>query len=152
MLTVQVINGRFRLNIHVNPSHAGWSWGVALNIVLWIAAGLLALAMLGAGIMKAFRPKAALRDTMGWVDDFSDNGVKAIGALEILAAIGLILPAVLDIAPILVPLAATGVVIIMIGAIVVHARRGERQALPVNVILLLLAAFVAWGRFGPYSF
>jgi len=123
-----------------------------LNVVLWIAAGLLALAMLGSGAMKAFRPKAALRDSMGWVDDFSDNGVKAIGIVEILAAIGLILPAALDIAPILVPLAATGVVIIMIGAIVVHARRGEKQPLPVNVILLLLAAFVAWGRFGPYSF
>jgi uncharacterized membrane protein YphA (DoxX/SURF4 family) len=124
-----------------------------LNIVLWIAAGLLALAMLGSGIMKTFRPKEVLRDNMGWVDDFHDNGVKAIGIVEILAAIGLILPAALDIAPILVPLAATGVVIIMIGAIVVHARRGEtKQSLPINVILLLLAAFVAWGRFGPYSF
>jgi uncharacterized membrane protein YphA (DoxX/SURF4 family) len=123
-----------------------------LNIVLWIAAGLLALAMLGSGIMKTFRPKEALRDNMGWVDDFHDNGVKAIGIVEILAAIGLILPAALDIAPILVPLAATGVVIIMIGAIVVHARRGEtKQSLPINV-MLLLAAFVAWGRFGPYSF
>jgi uncharacterized membrane protein YphA (DoxX/SURF4 family) len=89
---------------------------------------------------------------MGWVDDYPDSMVKAIGVLEILAAIGLILPAVLDIAPILVPLAATGVAIIMIGAIVVHARRKEYQGLPVNVILLVLAVLVAWGRFGPYAF
>jgi uncharacterized membrane protein YphA (DoxX/SURF4 family) len=78
--------------------------------------------------------------------------IKARGVLEILAAIGLILPAALDIAPILVPLAATGLVLMMIGAIIVHSRRKETQALPINIILLLLAAFVAWGRFGPYSF
>jgi uncharacterized membrane protein YphA (DoxX/SURF4 family) len=123
-----------------------------LNIALWIAAGLLAAASLMSGIQKAFRPKSALRDMMGWVDDFSDTAVKAIGVLEILAAIGLILPALLDVAPILVPLAATGMVLMMIGAIVVHARRKENQPLPINVILLLLGAFVAWGRFGPYSF
>jgi uncharacterized membrane protein YphA (DoxX/SURF4 family) len=123
-----------------------------LNIALWIVAGLLALAFLAAGSMKALRPKAALRDNMAWVDDFSDGTVKAIGVLEILAAIGLILPAALDIAPILVPLAATGLVLIMIGAIVVHTRRKEYQGLPINVVLLVLAAFVAWGRFGPHSF
>jgi uncharacterized membrane protein YphA (DoxX/SURF4 family) len=123
-----------------------------LNIVLWIVAGVLALGFLAAGGMKTFRPKEALADNMGWVEDFSIPGVKAIGILEILAAIGLILPAALDIAPILVPIAATGLVIMMIGAIVVHARRKETQPLPINIVLLLLCAFVAWGRFGPYSF
>jgi uncharacterized membrane protein YphA (DoxX/SURF4 family) len=123
-----------------------------LNIVLWIVAGLLALGFLAAGIMKTFRPKEALADKMGWVEDFSIPMVKTIGILEILAAIGLILPAALDIAPILVPIAATGLVIMMIGAIYVHVRRNERQPLPINILLLLLAAFVAWGRFGPYSF
>jgi hypothetical protein len=102
--------------------------------------------------MKAFRPKEALADNMGWVEDFSVPMVKLIGGLEILAAIGLILPAALDIAPILVPIAALGLVLMMIGAILTHARRKEYQALPINVVLLLLAAFVAWGRFGPYAF
>jgi hypothetical protein len=69
-----------------------------------------------------------------------------------LAAIGLILPALLDIAPVFVPLAATGLVLVMIGAIVTHVRRKEHAVLRANVILLLLAAFVAWGRFGPYAF
>lgn len=78
--------------------------------------------------------------------------VKLIGALEILAAIGLILPAVLDIVPVLVPLAALGLVLMMVGAVVVHVRRKEVPAMAPSVVLLVLAAIVAWGRFGPYSF
>lgn len=123
-----------------------------MNIALWIAAGLLALASLGAGAMKVFRPTEALKPTMGWIDDFPAGSHKIIGTLEILAAIGLILPPALDIAPILAPIAATGLAIVMIGAIVVHLRRKENQALAPTVILLLLAVFVAWGRFGPYAF
>ncbi|MBL1093246.1 DoxX family protein [Streptomyces sp. 9-7] len=78
--------------------------------------------------------------------------VKLIGTLEVLAAIGLVLPATLGIAPALAPLAALGLALVMIGAVVVHARRGEAQMAAVNVVLLTLAAVVAWGRFGPYSF
>jgi len=76
----------------------------------------------------------------------------SIGAFEILGAIGLIVPAVTGIAPILVPLAALGLVVVMLGAAVVHTRRKESQVVIFNVILLLLAAVVAWGRFGPYAF
>jgi uncharacterized membrane protein YphA (DoxX/SURF4 family) len=123
-----------------------------MNIALWVVAILLAFAFLFAGIMKAFRPKEALADKMGWVEDFSIPMVKTIGVLEILAAIGLTLPALLDIAPVLVPIAALGLVLMMVGAIVVHARRKENEALPVNIVFLLLALFVAWGRFGPYAF
>ncbi|MEV6344706.1 DoxX family protein [Actinoplanes sp. NPDC051851] len=124
-----------------------------MNIVLWIIAGLLAVAFLGAGAMKLSQPREKLvASGMGWAGDFSPGAVKAIGALELLAAIGLILPAALDIAPVLVPLAAVGLVLTMIGAIVVHARRKENPMIVPNVVLLLLAAVVAWGRFGPYSF
>ena len=123
-----------------------------MNIFLWIVAGLLAAVFLMAGATKLAQPKDKLRGNMPWVDDFSAGMVKLIGAVEVLAAIGLILPAVLDIAPILVPLAASGLVLIMVGAIITHARRKEYQGLPVNAILLILAAIVAWGRFGPYSF
>ncbi|MBB2943098.1 putative membrane protein YphA (DoxX/SURF4 family) [Actinoplanes lutulentus] len=124
-----------------------------MNIALWIVAGLLALAFLAAGAMKLLQPKEKLiASGLGWTENYSAGAVKAIGAVEILAAIGLILPAALDIVPILVPLAALGLVIIMIGAIVVHARRKENQALVPNIALLLLSAFVVWGRFGPHAF
>jgi uncharacterized membrane protein len=123
-----------------------------MNVVLWIIAGLLAVAFGAAGLMKLTQPKEKLAPKMAYVEDFSAGAIKAIGAVEVLAALGLILPAVLDIAPVLVPLAALGLVITMVGAAVVHARRGEHQAIVPNVVLLVLAAVVAWGRFGPYSF
>jgi len=124
-----------------------------VNVVLWIIAALLAVAIAASGVMKLVRTKEQLAGAgMGWTESYSAGQVKALGAVEVLAGIGLILPAVLDIAPILVPLAAVGVGLVMIGAIVTHARRGEKQALPVTVILLILAAVVAWGRFGPYAF
>ena len=123
-----------------------------MNIALWIAAGLLAVAFLAAGVAKLVQPREKLATNMGWVEDFSDGPVQLIGLLEVLRAIGLILPAITKIAPILVPLAATGLALIMVGAIVVHARRGEKQAIPINIVLLALAVFVAWGRFGAYAF
>jgi hypothetical protein len=123
-----------------------------MNIALWIVAGLLAVAFLGAGVTKLTQPKAKLADRMAWVEDFSPGTVKLIGGLEILAAIGLILPALTGIAPILVPLAATGLAVIMALAVITHVRRHEPQVIVFNLVLLALAAFVAWGRFGPYSF
>jgi uncharacterized membrane protein len=114
-----------------------------MNVVLWIVASVLAVAFLGAGIMKVLRTREQLKSSgMAWVDDFSPAAVKAIGALEILGALGLVLPALLDIAPILVPVAA----------VVVHARRHEINTAAPSIVLLVLSAFVAWGRFGPYNF
>lgn len=75
--------------------------------------------------------------------------VKAIGALEVLAAVGLILPAALDIASVLVPLAAVGLVLLMVGAFITHLRRHETQPIVVNLALLTLAILVVWGCFGP---
>jgi uncharacterized membrane protein YphA (DoxX/SURF4 family) len=124
-----------------------------MNIVLWIIAGLLAAAFLAAGVMKLTRPKEKLAASgMGWTEDFSPGMVKLIGVLEVLAAVGLIVPALLDIVPVLVPLAALGLVLLMLGAAITHARRREHQMILINLIILALAAVVAWGRFGPYSF
>jgi uncharacterized membrane protein YphA (DoxX/SURF4 family) len=123
-----------------------------MNVFLWILAGVLAAAFLAAGFTKLTQPKEKLAATMGWVEGFSPGMVKTIGALEVLAAIGLILPAALDILPVLVPLAAVGLVALMIGAALTHARRKEFPMIAINVVLLVLAAVVAWGRFGPYSF
>jgi len=124
-----------------------------MNVVLWIVAGVLAVAFLASGLMKLAQPKKKIVDSgMGWAEDFSDGAVKGIGALEVLGALGLILPAVFDIATVLVPIAATGLALIMLGAAVTHARRKENQMVVINVVLLVLAAFVAWGRFGEWSF
>ncbi|WP_395112933.1 DoxX family protein [Antrihabitans spumae] len=126
-----------------------------MNIALWIVAGLLAIAYVAGGGGKVVLTKEkliALGPSAEWAEEFSTGGVKAIGALEVLAAVGLILPAVLDIAPVLVPLAASGLVLIMIGATITRIRRREYTLMALDLVYLALAAFVAWGRFGPYSF
>jgi hypothetical protein len=125
-----------------------------MNLTLWIVAGLLAAVFLLAGTIKLIVPKEKLAAAPGggWVEDFSAGFVKALGAVEILGAVGLILPALLDIAPVLVPLAALGLGLIMIGAALVEFRRQEFKHVLVNLTYLALIAFVAWGRFGPESF
>ncbi|WBQ03604.1 DoxX family protein [Kribbella sp. CA-293567] len=125
-----------------------------MNVFLWILAGVLAAFFLAAGANKLAQSKEKLgqNENMAWSRDFSAGTLKLIGAVEVLGALGLILPAVLDIAPILVPLAATGLALTMAGAIVVHARRKEFQVIGINAVVLVLAAVVAIFRFGPNSF
>ncbi len=122
-------------------------------MVLWGLAGVLAVAFLAAGAMKLSQPKEKLvASGMGWAGDMSAGTVKLIGAMEVLAAVGLTVPALSGVAPVLVPLAALGLVLVMVGGVVVHARRGETQMIVVDVALLAFAAVVMWGRFGPYAF
>jgi uncharacterized membrane protein YfcA len=103
--------------------------------------------------VKLLVPKEKLVNFgQGWAQDFSPTSIRLIGVAEVLGAAGLIFPAVTHIAPILVPLAAIGLVLVMVGAAVVHARRKETMNIAVNVVLLALAVFVAWGRLGPYPF
>ena len=124
-----------------------------MNIALWIAAALLALAFLATGLLKITQSKEKLAAVgMGWTESFSPAAIKAIGVAEVLGAIGLILPAALDIAPWLVPVAAVGLALVMVGAATTHLRRKETQMVVLNVVLFALALFVAWGRFGPYAF
>jgi uncharacterized membrane protein YphA (DoxX/SURF4 family) len=124
-----------------------------MNLALWIIAIVLAVAFAGSGLMKQFVPKDKLVTAgQGWAQDFSTTSIRLIGLAEILGAIGLVLPAAVHIAPILVSLAAVGLALVMVGAAVVHARRNEPMNIAVNVVLIALAVFVAWGRFGPYSF
>jgi hypothetical protein len=125
-----------------------------MNLALWIVAGVLGVAFLAGGAIKLILSKERLAGAPGggWVEGFSAGAVKAIGGLEVLAAVGLILPGVLGIAPVLVPLAAVGVVLLMAGAMVTHLRRHEMKVIGANLAYLALAGFVAWGRFGPESF
>jgi hypothetical protein len=124
-----------------------------MSVVLWIVAAALALAMLGAGGMKLARSRQQLQDAgMAYVEDFPAGAIKAIGALEVAGAVGLVVPPLVGIAVWLAPLAALGLLVTMAGAVVVHLRRGETGALVPPVVLGLLAAVVAIGRFGPYPF
>jgi|TARA_B110000967_G_C18355057_1_gene303198 hypothetical protein len=123
-----------------------------MNIALWILQGFLAIIFLIAGGIKVIKSKDELKalggEKMNWVDSTSAISVKLIGTLEVLAAIGLILPQLTGIMPGLVPLAAFGLVLTMIGAMIFHHLRGEgpKAIMPV-VILLLMAAFTTYGRF-----
>lgn len=124
-----------------------------MNIVLWAITILLTLLFLTAGAMKIAQPKAKLAASgQGWVEDFSEGTVKRIGAVEILGALGLVLPALLNVATVLVPAAASGLFLLMTGAAITHARRGEVPNVVINVALGILAACIAVARLGPYSF
>jgi len=123
-----------------------------MNVALWIVAGLLAVAYLAAGLITLTQPKDKLGKNMAWTEDFSARSIKLIGLVEVIGAVGLILPGIAGIAPVLVPLAATGLALLQVGAAITHLRRGETQMIVINVVFIALAVFVAWGRFGPYAF
>jgi uncharacterized membrane protein YphA (DoxX/SURF4 family) len=122
-----------------------------MDIAIWVLQILLALTFLAAGMTKLSQRRQKLATSMGWVEDFSDPGVRAIGALEVLGALGLLVPALTGVATVLVPIAAVGLALLMIGAAATHRRRGELPMIGINAVLLVLAVVVAWARFGPYS-
>jgi uncharacterized membrane protein YphA (DoxX/SURF4 family) len=124
-----------------------------MNVALWIVAGLLAAIFLMAGFMKMTQAKEKLAENMGWVEHYEPRQIKLIGLLETLGAIGLIVPALTGILPILTPLAAIGIALVMVGAMARHLNRGnETPMVAMNMAFLLMALFVAWGRFGDYAF
>src|SRR5882672_3416765 len=97
----------------------------AMNIFLWILQGLLAAFFLMAGLTKLAQPKSKLMENknMGWTAGFSENSIKLLAGSEVLGALGLVLPWATGVAKILTPLAAVGLFVVMVGAVVVHARR-----------------------------
>ncbi|SDL37814.1 DoxX-like family protein [Nocardioides sp. YR527] len=123
-----------------------------MNVFLWILQGVLAAMFLMAGVTKSTRPKEKVAEKLPWAEDYAAGTVRFIGIVELLAAIGLILPAALGILPVLTPLAATGLAIIMVLAMNAHRRRNEPGAIVFNAAILVVAVVVAWGRFGPYAF
>ncbi|MGW6118517.1 DoxX family protein [Nocardia sp. NPDC055165] len=125
-----------------------------MNVVVWIVSGLLAAVFLLAGAMKLAKSKEQLvaDPKMGWAEPFPEGLIKFIGAAEVAGALGLILPGVFGIATWLVPAAAIGLAVIMVGAIVTHGRRGEWSNVVMTVVLLALAVFVAVERIGPQAF
>ena len=117
-----------------------------MNVGLWIVQALLAAAYLFAGAMKSTQPIDNLGKSMPWVKSVPSGLVRFIGVVEVLGAIGLILPLLTGILPWLTIAAAVGLVLVQICAAYFHLSRGEVSVLPINLILLILAAFVVYGR------
>jgi len=122
-----------------------------MNTTIWIAQGLLAAVFLAAGLLKLTNTRAALKDKTPYVEDFTDSQVKTIGTLEVLGAIGVVLPGALKILPALTPIAACGQALMMVAAAATLIRRGEYAHVPLNVVIFGLAVFVAVERFGAYA-
>lgn len=116
-----------------------------IHIALWVAQGLLAVAFILSGVMKITSPiEEIAANGMTFVDHFSEGMVRFIGISEVLGGLGLILPSLSRIKPILTPIAALGLATVMILAMVYHLSVGE-PIVP-NIVLLAIAAFIAWGR------
>ncbi len=118
-----------------------------MNYALWTAQALLAVVFLVTGSQKLTQPIGKLAKSMEWVKSTPTALVRLLGLVEVLGAVGLILPAATGILPWLTPLAAVGCAIVMLGASVHHAARHEYQKLGFTIVLFLLAVFVAYGRF-----
>jgi uncharacterized membrane protein len=119
-----------------------------MNTVSWIFQGILAGVFMMIGTMKIIKKKEELAGQMGFVEDFSQQQVKGIGVLEILGALGVILPWATGILTWLTPLAAVGLGLTMAGAFLTHLRRKELIPMGiVNIVLFSLAVITAVGRF-----
>lgn len=115
-----------------------------MKIAYWIIAVLLGVIYAFGGVKKLVQSRDQLRPMMGWVDTMPMPRVRLIGLLEVLGAVGLILPPITGIAPALAIGAAIGLVLIQIGAFRLHLSRHELSDLPLNVILLAMAATAVW--------
>jgi uncharacterized membrane protein len=123
---------------------------MAMNTVLWVLTVFLGTAFTIGGATMVVLPKERYRnlhETQQWVDDFTAGQVKVIGAIKLLGGLGLLLPAIGDVAPALVPVAACGLALFMAGAGTTRFRRSELPSLVGDLVFLGLFVFVAWGRF-----
>lgn len=121
-----------------------------MNIVLWILTGLLAIAFGIGGATQLILTKEryrSLANSQHWVDDFGAAHVKAIGTIKIIGVIGLVVPPLIGLLPLLSPLAACGLMLVMTGAATTRFRRSEWALMAGDVTYLLAFAFLAWGRF-----
>ncbi len=119
----------------------------AWNISLWILQALLAATLIWAAMMKLGKSPQDLAAMWPWTGEVSPALVKLTGLADLLGGLGLLLPALLRIKPVLTPVAALGVVALMIYAGVFHILRGEASQIGFNVMVAIMAAIIAWGRF-----
>ena len=117
-----------------------------LNIFLWIAQALLAATLIWGGYMKLFTSTVKLSAMWPWVAQIPPALLMFTGIVDLLGGLGVILPWLLQIKPKLTPIAAVGVIILMLCACVFHVSRGEASVIGANIVFMLMAAFIAWGR------
>ena len=118
-----------------------------MNIAIWVIQGILA-AMFGmAGVMKSTQPIEKLAPNLPWVKDFSPGIVRLVGISELLGAIGLIVPWATGIQPILTPIAAAALALVMVLAAIYHLRKGEYKGIGINFVLFALCLAVAYFRY-----
>jgi hypothetical protein len=115
-----------------------------MRVAFWIVAALLAVFYLFSGVTKVARSKDQLRPMMGWVDSVPLWFLRTIGVLEVLGAVGLILPPLTGVAPGLALAAAAGLALVQVGATALHLNRGEAKVVPLNIVLLALAVVAIW--------
>ncbi|PXX30531.1 DoxX family protein [Arenibacter sp. ARW7G5Y1] len=118
----------------------------AIHIVLWVAQGLLAAMFIMAGLMKASQPIEVLAESVPWVTEVSSGLVRFIGISELLGGLGLIIPSIFRFKTFLTVWAALGLAAVMVLAAGFHASQGEFSAIGMNIVLLAIALFIAWGR------
>ncbi len=116
-----------------------------MQTAYWILAGVLALSNLGGGALKFTRTKEKLYASgLHWVEDFSQQGIRGIAVAEVLGGLGLILPPLTHVAPVLAPIAAVGLAVLQVGAAITHVRRGELKIVfAANAPLVILSVVVA---------
>jgi uncharacterized membrane protein len=124
-----------------------------VNALAWILSALLTAVFLVIAASKLLQSRSKLLTTPNfeYVEDFTAAQIKGIGVLELLGALGLVLPALPGIPNVLAPLAALGLALTMVGAAAVHLRRGERNRVPANLLLIALLVLLAVLRLGPAS-
>ncbi len=124
-----------------------------VDIALWIASAIVAVASLGAALNKLLVPREKLLQNpqMGWAERFTETQIKLIALPELAGAIGLVLPQATGVLPWLTPLAACGIIALQLGAMRIHLQRGESQMVAVTATMIALAAFVAIGRFAGWG-
>ncbi len=119
----------------------------ALNISLWIAQIILGSMFIMAGVMKSTQPIEALSASLPWVNEFSAGWVRFIGITELAGGIGVLLPSLLRIKPVLTPAAAVGLALVMLLAFGYHILKAEYSVSGINILLGAVALFIAWGRY-----
>jgi hypothetical protein len=120
--------------------------GAAVRWSLWIAQGFLAALYLWSASMKLLQSPVELAAMMPWANQVPEGFLRFIGAVDLAAGLGILLPALTRIAPRLTLWAAAGSIVLQIFAMVFHSARSEFMVLPLNGVLLVLSVYVLWGR------